>query len=151
MGILKKRAFVQEVLGAMQLHFIGDDIQGTTEIQEARSLSASSKFQTVKWGMMCFVLNKDIITMTKSGNDLRIKLKEIWQLNRMDKELTGYLGQDLVTQLEELTDPKYRASHALAELPSAATGKGQKRKGLAAVVGKQKKGERFAGMVPGTI
>ena len=150
-NLRKKRAIVKEVMEAMNLHSTGDDIQGTTEIQEARRLLATSKFQTVKWGMLCFVLNKDIITMTKSGNDLRIKLKEIWQLNRMDKEFTGYLGQDLVTQLEELTDPKYRASHALAELPSAATGKGQKRKGLAAVVGKQKKGERFAGMVPGTI
>jgi hypothetical protein len=137
MGILKKRAFVQEVLGAMQLHFIGDDIQGTTEIQEARSLSASSKFQTVKWGMMCFVLNKDIITMTKSGNDLRIKLKEIWQLTGMDKEFKDYLGQVLVTQLEELTDPKYQASHAVAELPVAATGNGQKRKAPAAVGGKK--------------
>ena len=96
------------------------------------------------------VMRDVLITMTAGGNDLRIKLREIWQLNKMDKELTGYLGQDLVTQLEELTDPKYRASHALAELPSAATGKGQKRKALAAVVGKQKKGERFAGMVPGT-
>ena len=149
-NLRKKRAIVKAVMEAMNLHSIGDDIQGTTEIQEARRLLATSKFQTVKWGMLCFVLNKDIITMTAGGNDLRIKLREIWQLNRMDKELTGYLGQDLVTQLEELTDPKYRASHALAELPSAATGKGQKRKGLAAVVGKQKKGERFAVMVPGT-
>jgi hypothetical protein len=152
MGILKKRAFVQEVMGAMQLHFTGDDIQGTTEIQEARSLFASSKFQTVKWGMMCFVLNKDIITMTKSGNDLRIKLNEIWQLNGMDKEFKDYLGQDLVTQLEELTDPKYQASHAVAELPVAATGNGQKRKAPAAVGGKKKKkGERLAGVVPGTM
>ena len=95
MGILKKRAFVQEVLGAMQLHFIGDDIQGTTEIQEARSLSASSKFQTVKWGMMCFVLNKDIITMTKSGNDVRIKLKEIWQLTGDGQGVQGLFGPSL--------------------------------------------------------
>ena len=150
-NLRKKRAFVKEVMEGMNLHSTGDDIQGTTEIQEARSLLATSKFQTVKWGMLCFVLNKDIITMTKSGNDLRIKLKEIWQLNRMDKEFTDYLGQDLVTQLEELTDPKYRASPALAELPVAATGNGQKRKSPAAVVGKKKKGERLAGMVPGTI
>ena len=136
-NLRKKRAFVKEVMEAMNLHSTGDDIQGTTEIQEARSLLATSKFQTVKWGMLCFVLNKDIITMTKSGNDLRIKLKEIWQLTGMDKEFKDYLGQVLVTQLEELTDPKYQASHAVAELPVAATGNGQKRKAPAAVGGKK--------------
>jgi hypothetical protein len=150
-NLRKKRAVVKEVMEAMKLHFTGDDIQGTTEIQEARSLLATSKFQTVKWGMLCFVLNKDITTMTKSGPNLRTKLKEIWQLNGMDKEFKDYLGQDLVTQLEELTDPKYQASHAVAELPVAATGNGQKRKAPAAVGGKKKKGERPAGMVPGTI
>jgi hypothetical protein len=51
-----------------------------------------------------------------------------------------------------LTDPKYQASHAVAELPVAATGNGQKRKAPAAVGGKKKKkGERLAGVVPGTM
>ena len=143
-NLRKKRAFVKAVMEAMNLHSTGDDIQGTTEIQEARSLLATSKFQTVKWGMLCFVLNKDIITMTKSGNDLRTKLNEIWQLNGMDKEFKDYLGQVLVTQLEELTDPNYQASHAVAKLPVAATGNGQMRKAPAAVGGKKKKkGERW--------
>ena len=61
------------------------------------------------------------------------------------------MGQDLVTQLEELTDPKNRASPALAELPVAVTGDGQKRKSLAVVDGRKRKGEPIAGMVPDTM
>ena len=105
MGILKKRAFVREVVGAVQLHFIGDDIRGAAEIREARSLSASSKFQTVKWGVVCFVLGGDIVAMTKSGNGLGIGLGGIWRLTGMGGGFGDCLGRVLVTRLEELTDP----------------------------------------------
>jgi hypothetical protein len=136
----KKRQVLKEVVEAMNVHFTGDDNQGTTEIKEAKSLLATSKFQTVKWGMLCFVLNKDITTMTKSGPNLRTKLKEIWQLNGMDKEFKDFLGKDLLTQLDECTDPKYQASHAVAEVPLAAGGNGKKRKAPAEIGGKKKKG-----------
>ena len=77
---------------------------------QATTLAQNAKHQTIKWGMVAFLLNKEIANPTKAGGDLRTKLREIWSLHCADESFKTFMGESSVKEIETLTDKKFKAT-----------------------------------------
>ena len=75
----------------------------------ATTLVQNAKYQTIKWGIVAFLLNKEIANPTKAGGDLRTKLREIWSLHCADESFKKSMGES-VKEVETLIDKKFKAT-----------------------------------------
>ena len=75
----------------------------------ATTLVQNAKYQTIKWGIVAFLLNKEIANPTKAGGDLRTKLREIWTLHCGDESFKKSMGES-VKEIEILIDKKFKAA-----------------------------------------
>ena len=61
-------------------------------LAEAQKMIDEAKHQTIKWGLLSFILHPEIRTATSVGLDLRAKLKNVWHQHMTDAEVMGYIG-----------------------------------------------------------
>ena len=102
-------------------------------LAEAQQIIDEAKHQTIKWGLLSFILHPEIRTATSLGLDLRSKLKMVWQQHSTDAAVTGYVGPAVQQCIAEILAadmaPKQprpqRGSKRLASDPSPAAPKGK--------------------------
>ena len=96
-----------------------------------------ARFHTIKWGVLAFLLNKDVALFTKAGADLRTKLREVWKAQcENNDDIQKYLSDSTVKRVMELINPKYGEGKGSEPEPNEAPepsetqkkGQGQKRK-----------------------
>lgn len=97
------------------------------KVKGGDAMMDAAKMQTIKWGLLSFVLHVDIEAATQGGTGLRSQLEKLWGLNSMDKTVAEYLGETLVKRIEHLVaKDKQRKKASVGKKPpatSAAAGK----------------------------